>query len=168
MNKEEIFAAVALHMQKGLELLQKYDQGESIVEKETQVNFLSVKDVIDLHNLASNQPVINKNALDSAVHRPVQAEHYSSPTIYELAVILAEGIIRNHPFADGNKRCALLSMCAFLAVNGHPVPEDSEQAAKIVLGLTERKITALDAARYIEMCQSEFIEMPEQNQSCKM
>ncbi|MEV4900381.1 type II toxin-antitoxin system death-on-curing family toxin [Citricoccus sp. NPDC055426] len=39
-------------------------------------------------------------------------------TVAEKAGVLMHGILRNHPFADGNKRTAWISVQVFLELNG--------------------------------------------------
>jgi len=58
-------------------------------------------------------------ALDSALARPQNMYAYrKSVDLANLAASYAFGIIRNHPFTDGNKRAGLLAIGLFLAVNG--------------------------------------------------
>ena len=40
------------------------------------------------------------------------------PSVYEKAAALCRGIIGDHPFADGNKRTAMLAAITFLKING--------------------------------------------------
>ncbi len=56
--------------------------------------------------------------LDSALARPLQMQAYGSPTMAELAAAYATGIIRNHPFLDGNKRTGFMLGSGFLELNG--------------------------------------------------
>ena len=56
--------------------------------------------------------------LDSTLARPLQMKAYGSPTLPELAAAYAAGIIRNHPFLDGNKRTGLMMGSGFLELNG--------------------------------------------------
>ena len=56
--------------------------------------------------------------LDSALARPLQMQAYGSPTTAELAAAYATGIIRNHPFLDGNKRTGFMLGSGFLELNG--------------------------------------------------
>jgi death-on-curing protein len=59
-----------------------------------------------------------------------------------LASAYCEGIIKNHPFADGNKRAGLLAARAFLFKNGYRlVPEEAETVAVI------RQVAAGDLGR---------------------
>jgi death-on-curing protein len=54
--------------------------------------------------------------LESAIARPYQTfdgkDLYSS--VYEKAAAIAESLIINHPFVDGNKRTGFLAMLAIL------------------------------------------------------
>src|SRR5215475_2971908 len=57
--------------------------------------------------------------LDSAIDRPKNLIAYGdNPLLCDLAAILCFGIVKNHPFLDGNKRTGLLSARAFLFLNG--------------------------------------------------
>lgn len=69
--------------------------------------------------------------LESALARPLQHYTYGSPDIPELAALYTAGIVRNHPFVDGNKRTGFTIGIAFLELNGfafHATEEDSIQA----------------------------------------
>jgi death-on-curing protein len=56
--------------------------------------------------------------LDSALARPQHAFAYGEKDLCLLAALYAAGIVRNHPFADGNKRTAFVARELFLTVNG--------------------------------------------------
>lgn len=56
--------------------------------------------------------------LDSALARPLQMKAYGSPSLPQLAAAYATGIIRNHPFLDGNKRTGFMLGSGFLELNG--------------------------------------------------
>lgn len=56
--------------------------------------------------------------LDSALARCQQAYRYGDPDLFEIAAALAGGLVRNHPFVDGNKRTAFVSALVFLRING--------------------------------------------------
>lgn len=57
--------------------------------------------------------------LDSALARPQQLFAYGKPSITQLAAAYASGLIRNHPFLDGNKRIGFVSAVVFLEINKH-------------------------------------------------
>jgi death-on-curing protein len=56
--------------------------------------------------------------LESALARPLNRAGYGDPDIAELAALYALGIIRNHPFVDGNKRTGYVMLETFLELNG--------------------------------------------------
>lgn len=61
----------------------------------------------------------DKGLFDSAVHAPFQSFGGSDlyPSLLEKAARLGYGLIKNHPFIDGNKRIGTHAMLVFLAVN---------------------------------------------------
>ena len=62
----------------------------------------------------------DENGLESALARPQQKWHYGGVTeIPMLAAAYAFGLVKNHPYRDGNKRVAFLAMVTFLGINGH-------------------------------------------------
>ena len=57
--------------------------------------------------------------LESAVARPQHLATYRRKvTVPALAAAYGWGLLRNHPFVDGNKRIALAAMVVFLDLNG--------------------------------------------------
>jgi len=57
--------------------------------------------------------------LESAVARPQHLAAYKrKPSVPALAAAYGWGLLRNHPFVDGNKRTALAAMVVFLDLNG--------------------------------------------------
>lgn len=62
----------------------------------------------------------DESALESALARPQQKWHYGeSRAISVLAAAYAFGLVRNHPYRDGNKRIGFLTMVTFLGINGY-------------------------------------------------
>jgi death-on-curing protein len=83
--------------------------------------------------------------LDSALARPRQLFAYGKPTAFELAAAYAYGLIRNHPFLDGNKRIGFTAAVAFLELNGCRFTASEADAALKTLALAARE---LDEAGY--------------------
>lgn len=80
--------------------------------------------------------VRDRGLLESALSRPLNLHAYDGETdLCRLAASYASGIVRNHPFADGNKRAAFLAAVVFLEING-VTPELAEgEAIAAVLDL---------------------------------
>lgn len=102
------------------------------------IEFLDVENVEDLHALGlrnggGSAGVRDRRTLESAVMRP-QATFDGAPlypTLAAMAAALLEGLARNHPFIDGNKRAAFLAALSFLEANGYPLMVGSEWIERV-------------------------------------
>ena len=85
--------------------------------------------------------------LKSALARPQQHFAYAeSPDIVDMAAAYTGGIVRNHPFVDGNKRTGFVVGILFLELNGYRFSAREEDAAQAVLKLASGN---LDETGYI-------------------
>jgi death-on-curing protein len=85
--------------------------------------------------------------LKSALARPQQHFAYAeSPDVVDMAAAYTCGIVRNHPFVDGNKRTGFVVGVLFLELNGYRFNASEEDAAQMVLELASGN---LDEAGYI-------------------
>lgn len=73
--------------------------------------------------------------LSSALVRPKHQAHYDDPSVFDLAAAYACGIIRNHPFVDGNKRTGFLAAYVFLNINGWQLRSSEAEAVHAVMDL---------------------------------
>jgi death on curing protein len=55
--------------------------------------------------------------LDSALARPENLLAYANPSLFELAASYAFGLVKDHPFIDGNKRTGFATAVLFLELN---------------------------------------------------
>lgn len=83
--------------------------------------------------------------LDSALARPRQLLAYRKPDLFELAAAYAFGLVRNHPFVDGNKRTAFTTAVLFLELNGRRFTATEVDATLQTLALAASE---LDEAGY--------------------
>ena len=60
----------------------------------------------------------DESLLDSALAKPEHLFAYGKPGIFDLAASYGFGLVKNHPFVDGNKRTALATCLVFLSENG--------------------------------------------------
>ncbi len=60
----------------------------------------------------------DQGLLDSALARPENLLVYDRPSIFEMAAAYAFGVVKNHPFIDGNKRAGFTAAIVFLELNG--------------------------------------------------
>lgn len=72
--------------------------------------------------------------LASAVARPQNLSVYEkNASVASLAAAHAWGLLRNHPFLDGNKRTALAAMVVFLELNGWELScSEAEETAMVL------------------------------------
>lgn len=94
----------------------------------------------------------DENLLDSAIETPFQtfAGQDLYPLIIEKATRLAYGLIKNHPFLDGNKRIGAHAMLTFLEINNIKVTADDEELIKIILGVADNSVTYEKFLNFLE------------------
>ncbi len=74
--------------------------------------------------------------LESALARPQQLAAYGDkPDVSNLAAAYTAGIVKNHPFIDGNKRVGFVLGILFLEVNGTRFTASEEAATQAILDL---------------------------------
>lgn len=74
----------------------------------------------------------SRNAIESALARPVNLVNYSEPDWADLAASYAFGLAMNHGFSDGNKRTAWVTARLFLALNGIELDFSSLDAVRVM------------------------------------
>ena len=93
--------------------------------------------------------------LESALARPQQLLAYGDPDLYDLAAAYAAGIVRNHPFVDGNKRTAFMTAYIFLARNELQLIAPEVDAAQMVNALATNELKEGDFAAWLrQSCES--------------
>ena len=103
--------------------------------------WIEERDVLAIHDrlLAAHRGapgLRDQRLLQSALARPRQHYAYaSSPAIIEMAAVYSAGIVRNHPFVDGNKRTGFVVGVLFLELNGVNLVASEEDATQAVLDL---------------------------------
>ena len=92
----------------------------------------------------------DEGLLDSALHRPLHLCNYGKPSLFELAAAYANGLIRNHPFLDGNKRLGFTIAVVFLEINGIEFAATEADAAVKTLALAARDLNENAYARWLK------------------
>jgi len=89
-------------------------------------------------------------SLESAVVRPKNLAAYKSQvTVPELASAYGWGLLRNHPFVDGNKRVALAAMVVFLDLNGWELTCSEAEETATILRAAAGEITEREWTRWV-------------------
>jgi death-on-curing protein len=95
----------------------------------------------------------DEGLLQSALYRPKNLLAYSEspPDVASLAAAYAYGIVKNHPFVDGNKRTAYVVMRTFLKLNGYDIQASSEEKYQIWIDLAAGKLSEEELAEWIRV-----------------
>lgn len=84
--------------------------------------------------------VRDEGLLESALARPKNSYSYGVTDLCDLAASYAFGLIRNHPYVDGNKRTAFLAAYVFLKINGLKLQADEISTTQTVLELASGEL----------------------------
>jgi death-on-curing protein len=92
----------------------------------------------------------DEGLLDSALGKPANLYAYGNPNHFDLAASYAYGLVKNHPFLDGNKRTAFVTAILFLHLNGWHFTADEADAAIRTLALAAGEMTESAFAAWLE------------------
>ena len=89
--------------------------------------------------------------LESALARPAHRFVYEDDlSLFDLAAGYGYGLIRNHPFNDGNKRIALATTAIFLEINACPLTAPEAETALVFESLAAGQMTERELAHWLE------------------
>lgn len=92
----------------------------------------------------------DENVLESALARPQQKWHYAGKTdIATLAAAYGFGLVKNHPYRDGNKRIGFLAMVTFLGINGYDLKVTDADVVTEVWALADGGVSEEELADWI-------------------
>lgn len=94
--------------------------------------------------------VRDENALESALARPQQRWHYRPDVdVATLAAAYAFGLVKNHPYRDGNKRIGFLAAVTFLGINGFDFDATEHEIVAGMLMLADGKLSEEQLADWV-------------------
>ncbi len=92
----------------------------------------------------------DEHALEAALARPLQRRAYDADAdLAELAAAYGHGLASGHPFHDGNKRIAFVTMAVFLELNGAPLEADEAEVVTVMLSLAAGETTEEQLASWV-------------------
>jgi len=119
--------------------------------------YLSLEQVLILHELqigdyGGSHGIRDIGLLESALFRPQTTFGGKDlyPTVFIKAAVLAYSLLKNHPFVDGNKRTATVSMIVFLELNNYKLRINEHGLAQLMLKFEAGKIDLNDFILEIE------------------
>ena len=92
----------------------------------------------------------DEGLLDSALGRPQNIYAYERGSLFVIAAAYAGGIIRNHPFIDGNKRTGFVICAVFLERNGYELVASEEDATVTTLAFAASEIKEAEYAVWLQ------------------
>jgi len=123
----------------------------------TEPNWLTQEECLALHSMLISMfggadGLRDKHALETSLGRPLQHDSYSEPppSIIELATVYCSGIVKSHPFMDGNKRSGFVTAALFLESNGYQLTAPEEEAAVQILTLADSRLSDEELTAWLE------------------
>jgi death on curing protein len=117
---------------------------------------LDTAQVLYLHNLmhsstGGSSGIRDFAALESAIYHAYASFEGKDlyPTIEKKGARQAYGIIRNHPFIDGNKRTGLFVMLVFLELNNIKLYFTQSELVNLGVGIAKGKIDSDQITKWI-------------------
>jgi death-on-curing protein len=96
--------------------------------------------------------------LSSAVARPKNRRVYGRPSsIFDPVAVYGTGMLRNHPFIDGNKRVAWMVIYAFLEMNGYRLEAPEVEAVGIMLALAAGEVAERSLSGWLKQYSVPFV-----------
>ena len=116
----------------------------------------TIQDIYELHNQLEDAFILSsgirdENLLASAVNTPFQTFMRKDlyPSIYDKAAQLCYGIVKNHPFTDGNKRTALHSMYVYLIINGFDITATQQAVEDLIIDVAAGNMTNTELTEWL-------------------
>jgi len=92
----------------------------------------------------------DEHALEAALARPLQRRAYhAAADLAELAAAYGHGLATGHPFHDGNKRIAFVTMAVFLELNGAEFEADEADVVTVMLALAAGEMSEEQLASWV-------------------
>ena len=118
-------------------------------------HWLTRSECLLLHDMMLDQyggcsGIRDAGLLESALARPQQLHHYGKPTMPEMAAAYTAGIVKNHPFLDGNKRTGFMMGAGFLERNGYEFLASEAEVAIRTLALAAGEMTEAAYADWLK------------------
>lgn len=95
-----------------------------------------------INETGGSQGLRDKGLLQSALAAPFQSFEGldAFPSLQQKAARLAYGLVKNHPFVDGNKRIGAHAMLVFLALNGIELDYEQKELSALILAVAADEI----------------------------
>lgn len=89
--------------------------------------------------------------MEAALNWPKQQFHYENASIIQMAATYVSGIVKSHPFVDGNKRTGLMACQIFIESNGYRFESTEEEADILILTLADCRLSDDELTAWLEV-----------------
>ncbi|MEM1096816.1 MAG: type II toxin-antitoxin system death-on-curing family toxin [Bacteroidota bacterium] len=113
-------------------------------------------DVLHIHTrsierFGGSHGIRDEGLLESALRRPENHWYYQPDvSLAMLAALYCHGIVKNHPFIDGNKRTGILTAEAFLLLNSLTLAAYAGTVAPVIEQVAAGTLSLEELAAWIE------------------
>jgi death-on-curing protein len=118
--------------------------------------FLTLDEVLGIHacqirRYGGRPGLRDLGLLQSALAMPETtfAGEFLHGTVFEMAAAYLFHLARNHPFADGNKRTALMSALVFLGLNGQRLDAEPGALYELVDGVAGGRVDKAEVSVFL-------------------
>ena len=118
---------------------------------------ISIDDILILHersiiDYGGMKGIRDPGMLESAIARPFQifSGNELYPEAIQKAAALAESLIINHPFMDGNKRTGALTMIAFLNHAGYKLAASSDNLHQMIISISTGQLKFEEIVKWLK------------------
>ena len=92
----------------------------------------------------------DEHALEAALARAKQRHAYNTAAdLASLAASYGHGLTTGHPFNDGNKRIAFVTMAVFLGLNGHEIEAPETEVVEVMVALAAGELAEEQLAAWV-------------------
>ncbi len=119
------------------------------------IRFVPISAVLLMHSelireFGGKSGIRDRGLLESALARPKNLHAYKKADLFRLAASYSYGVIKNHPFIDGNKRVGLTIAYAFLQINKIELTASEEEAVIVMIGVADGSVDEQTLAKWLQ------------------
>lgn len=107
---------------------------------------------VAVEEFGGSSGIRDRSVLESALGRPLAT--FGGKNLYETpfkrAAALAESLVLNHGFVDGNKRTAMYAMAAWLDREGFTIEAARGELRDLALGIATRSLSVDQIAEWLK------------------
>ncbi len=101
----------------------------------------------------------DENALESALARPRNRWVFGrTRDLATLAATYGIGLVRSHPYRDGNKRIGFLTLATFLGLNGYEIEAPEAEVVTVFVNLAAGRMSESALAKWI---RADIVPLPD-------